>query len=138
LLVTTDELDAVARAAFVAPKFTYTGSLRPHWVSPMRSVPPHIKKPEYYATGQPVSEINDRNSAKLYINSPAEIAGIKAACKIGRDVLDMAGRMVRPGVTTEEIDRAVHEMTIAAGAYPSPLNYYNFPKSCCTYESSRS
>ena len=36
------------------------------------------------------------------------------------------------GVTTDEIDRVVHEATIARGAYPSPLNYYNFPKSVCT------
>ena len=41
--------------------------------------------------------------------------------------------MVKPGVTTEEIDRVVHDETIARGAYPSPLNYHNFPKSCCTY-----
>lgn len=26
----------------------------------------------------------------------------------------------------------VHEATVEAGAYPSPLNYYNFPKSVCT------
>lgn len=38
-------------------------------------------------------------------------------------VLDMAGKLVAPGVTTDEIDRAVHAMTIENGAYPSPLNY---------------
>ena len=38
-------------------------------------------------------------------------------------VLDMAGKMVAPGVTTDEIDRAVHQMVVEAGAYPSPLNY---------------
>lgn len=35
----------------------------------------------------------------------------------------MAGKMVAPGVTTDEIDQAVHKMIIEAGAYPSPLNY---------------
>lgn len=40
--------------------------------------------------------------------------------------------MVKPGVTTEEIDKAVHDYIISQGAYPSPLNYYNFPRSCCT------
>ena len=44
----------------------------------------------------------------------------------------MAGRMALPGVTTEDIDAAVHEMVIGAGAYPSPLNYDGFPKSVCT------
>ena len=32
----------------------------------------------------------------------------------------------------DEIDRLVHEASIERGAYPSPLNYHNFPKSCCT------
>lgn len=36
------------------------------------------------------------------------------------------------GVTTDEIDRVIHEACIERDAYPSPLNYFNFPKSCCT------
>ena len=40
--------------------------------------------------------------------------------------------MIQPGVTTDEIDRAVHQMIIDAGAYPSPLGYGGFPKSVCT------
>jgi len=40
--------------------------------------------------------------------------------------------MVKPGVTTEEIDKAVHDFIMENDAYPSPLNYYNFPRSCCT------
>jgi len=39
---------------------------------------------------------------------------------------------VAVGVTTEQIDKVVHDFIIAAGAYPSPRNYYNFPRSCCT------
>jgi len=57
---------------------------------------------------------------------------IRHICKIGREVLDLAGQMVKPGVTTEEIDAKVHEWSIERGAYPSPLNYHFFPKSCCT------
>lgn len=40
--------------------------------------------------------------------------------------------MIRVGITTEEIDAAVHEYILSEKAYPSPLNYYNFPRSCCT------
>ena len=36
------------------------------------------------------------------------------------------------GVTTEEIDKIIHDYIVNAGAYPSPLNYYGFPRSCCT------
>jgi len=57
---------------------------------------------------------------------------MRAACKLAAQVLQMAGKMVQPGVTTEEIDIAVHTMIIEAGAYPSPLRYGKFPKSVCT------
>ena len=66
------------------------------------------------------------------MGTQAEIEGIRRACQIGREVLDAAGRAVKAGVTCSELDRVTHEATIARGAYPSPLNYYNFPCSVCT------
>ena len=50
----------------------------------------------------------------------------------GREVLDEAFNAVAVGVTTDEIDRIVHEASVDRECYPSPLNYYQFPKSCCT------
>ena len=47
-------------------------------------------------------------------------------------MLDKAHAAIKPGVTTDEIDRVVHDACIEADAYPAPLNYYNFPKSVCT------
>lgn len=47
-------------------------------------------------------------------------------------VLDVGGKALRSGVTTDEIDRIVHEACIERDCYPSPLNYYNFPKSVRT------
>lgn len=44
--------------------------------------------------------------------------------------MDLAGAAVKPGMTTDEIDRVVHEAAVARGAYPSPLNYHGFPKRC--------
>lgn len=44
----------------------------------------------------------------------------------------MGHKAVAVGVTTEEIDRIVHEYIIDNDAYPSPLNYHGFPRSCCT------
>jgi methionyl aminopeptidase len=58
--------------------------------------------------------------------------GLRHACRMGREVLDVAGKALRPGVTTDEIDRIVHDACIERQVYPSPLNYYNFPKSVCT------
>lgn len=57
---------------------------------------------------------------------------MRVSCKLGREVLDEAARVCDVGVTTDEIDRIVHEACIERDCYPSPLNYYEFPKSCCT------
>lgn len=54
------------------------------------------------------------------------------SCKLAREVLDEAARVCDVGVTTDEIDRIVHEACIERECYPSPLNYYEFPASCCT------
>jgi methionyl aminopeptidase len=40
--------------------------------------------------------------------------------------------MIRSGITTDDIDRYVHEDTLRRGARPAPLNYHGFPKSVCT------
>jgi len=47
-------------------------------------------------------------------------------------VLDYVADHIRPGISTEEIDRWVYEQTAQAGAIPAPLNYEGFPKSVCT------
>ncbi len=91
------------------------------------------------------------NPDRLKTKTPEEIEGIKAACRIARDTLAYAGSLVKvcaavlyglavkltllkAGISTDEIDRLAHEYIIAAGAYPSPLDYGNpgFPKSICT------
>lgn len=46
--------------------------------------------------------------------------------------MDEAAKTCDIGVTTAEIDRVVHEACIERDCYPSPLNYYQFPASCCT------
>ncbi|KAI8977204.1 methionyl aminopeptidase 1 [Mycotypha africana] len=112
--------------------FKYTGPLRAVYpLSPRRAVPPEIARPDYAETGIPRSEILARNS-DIKVCTPEEIEAIRVACKITREVLDIAAQAIRVGITTDEIDRIVHEATIERGAYPSPLNYNYFPKSCCT------
>jgi methionyl aminopeptidase len=64
--------------------------------------------------------------------SGKELEGIREACRIGRVVLDAAHAAIRPGITTDAIDEIVHNVTIEHGAYPSPYNYFNYPKSVCT------
>jgi methionyl aminopeptidase len=117
-------------AQFTPPAFKYSGHLRPHYVSPMQSTPPEIPQPDYALTGHSASE--QAQLGVLHICTKKEIQGIRTACKLGREILDLAHSLVRPGITTDEIDRVVHAATVARGAYPSPLNYRNFPKSLCT------
>lgn len=116
---------------FVPPPFNYTGTLRPHYVSPRRKVPDHIPKPDYAEHGDPISERISSRGYTTPIYTQQEIEGIRLACQKSREVLDMAANMIKPGVLPEDIDAAVHNMCIEMGAYPSPLNYKGFPKSCC-------
>jgi methionyl aminopeptidase len=101
--------------------------LRRGKVSQRLLVPDHIPKPPYLSTNV-LPEI----STQFQIPGPDGIAHMRAACELAAKVLDYAGTLVRPSVTTNEIDKAVHQMIIDAGAYPSPLGYGGFPKSVCT------
>lgn len=114
------------------PSFDWTGDLRPARIGPTRSVPPGIPRPDYAKDGVPRSELNAKAQQITPTYGAEDIAGIRAACRLGREVLDVAHAAVKPGVTTDEIDRIVHDATVAGGAYPSPLNYFNYPKSVCT------
>ncbi|XP_062902965.1 methionine aminopeptidase 1 isoform X1 [Mobula hypostoma] len=117
------------------PGYRYTGKLRPHYpLTPMRSVPSYIQGPDYadHPLGVSESEQSLKGTSQIKILPPEDIEAMRVVCRLAREVLDVASMMVRPGVTTEEIDRAVHMACLARNCYPSPLNYYNFPKSCCT------
>lgn len=57
---------------------------------------------------------------------------MRASGNLAARVLEHACSLAKAGVTTDEIDRAVHAMVVANNAYPSPLNYGRFPKSVCT------
>lgn len=113
--------------------FNFPGALRPGKITPRRPVPSSIARPDYADNpeGRSKCEEADRGN-KVQKWSGQELEKIKRVCKLCREVLDIACDAVKPGVTTDEIDRIVHEATIARNMYPSPLNYYNFPKSVCT------
>ncbi|KAF9108118.1 Methionine aminopeptidase 1 [Mortierella sp. AM989] len=115
------------------PGFKYSGSLRPVYpLSPRRDVPAHIQKPDYADTGIPLSEQNIRSSSTIEVLPKKDIDVLRKVCKIAREVIDIGVAAVKAGVTTDEIDRIIHDATIERGGYPSPLNYNGFKKSCCT------
>lgn len=116
------------------PGYIFTGRLRPAEQSATRKVPDHIPRPDYadHPEGFPLSEQKLKGNTYIRQLDDEEIEALRVACKIGREVLDEAAKVIDVGVTTDEIDRVVHEATVDRDAYPSPLNYYQFPKSCCT------
>ncbi|KAK7014889.1 methionine aminopeptidase [Favolaschia claudopus] len=114
------------------PNFKYTGALRPVYpLSARRTIPPHIPLPEYVEDGVPRAEMRVSGQAPRILN-PEEIEKMRTVCRMSREILDLAAAAVRPGITTDEIDEIVHNATIERNAYPSPLNYREFPKSVCT------
>jgi len=100
--------------------------IRQGLISPRRTVPAHIERPEYAVTGRP-SERQAR-----HVRTPDEIERMRVAGRVAAEVLIEVGQAVAPGITTDELDRIGHEACIARGAYPSPLNYRGFKKSLCT------
>ncbi|MFI3313980.1 MAG: type I methionyl aminopeptidase [Eubacteriales bacterium] len=65
------------------------------------------------------------------IKNERELNVMRQACKITANARQLAGSMVKPGVTTLEIDKAVHDYIVSQGATPSFLNYGGFPASAC-------
>ena len=67
----------------------------------------------------------------IQVKNAAQIAMMRDAGKITGEALQMAGEMVRPGITTKEIDTAIRGYITKCGATPSFLNYGGFPASAC-------
>lgn len=100
--------------------------LTPGTLSPMRTVPTSIPRPEYVGKSRPTpftgSELKDE----------ATIDAMRIAGRIAAQALAEVGRAVVPGVTTDELDRIGHEFLCDHRAYPSTLGYRGYPKSLCT------
>ncbi len=92
----------------------------------MLPVPTSIERPEYmFHEGPEVVTSSD-------VKTPETVEKIRAAGRIAARALEYAGSLVKPGVTTDEIDRLTHAFIVEEGAYPSPLGYMGYPKSICT------
>ena len=100
--------------------------LQPGTISPWRTVPAEIPRPEYAETGQVPRRPEDR------VKSPEIIERMRRAGVAAAEVLAIGAAVIAPGVTTDEIDAVVHQAYIDRGGYPSTLNYRGYPKSLCT------
>jgi methionyl aminopeptidase len=99
--------------------------LQPGRVSPQRTVPADIARPEY--VGKPAPWVGEAD-----VKDAKTIELMRAAGQIAAQALEEVGRHVQPGVTTDDLDRIGHEFLCDHGAYPSTLGYRGYPKSLCT------
>ena len=67
----------------------------------------------------------------IAIKNEHELSAMRQACRITAAARALAGEMVRPGVMTKQIDKAVHDYIVSQGAKPSFLGYGGFPASSC-------
>ena len=67
----------------------------------------------------------------IIIKNENQLAAMRQACRITAAARALAGEMVRPGVSTKQIDKAVREFIVSQGAKPSFLGYNGFPASTC-------
>jgi methionyl aminopeptidase len=70
--------------------------------------------------------------ASIELFTPSMIERMREACRIAADSLVEVGKIIQPGITTEDINTLVHDFVVSRDAYPSSLNYKGFPKSLCT------
>lgn len=103
-----------------------TTPLVPGRISPQRSVPSHIVRPEYVGKKHPVEGVLGD------VHDTATIERVRVASRIAAQALEEIGKRVEPGVTTDELDRVGHEFLLDHGAYPSTLGYKGYPKSLCS------
>ncbi|HMY18453.1 MAG TPA: type I methionyl aminopeptidase, partial [Polyangium sp.] len=61
-----------------------------------------------------------------------EVEAMRVVGQMAAETLLAVGEMIKPGITTEDINTFVHDDTVRRGGWPAPLNYHGFPKSVCT------
>lgn len=67
----------------------------------------------------------------IELKTAGQIEKMKIAGRLTRRALELAGSMIRPGISTAEIDKAVHDFIIKEGGIPSFLGYSGYPASVC-------
>jgi methionyl aminopeptidase len=64
--------------------------------------------------------------------SPAELVLVKKACEITRDALAYAETLIKPGISTKQLDNLVEKFIIESGGIPACKGYEGYPATLCT------
>lgn len=102
------------------------GTLTKGRVSPERPVPGHIERPNYVGLEAPPEYTGED------VYDAATVQKIRRAAQLAADAMVATSELIRPGVTSEELDAYAHQYLTERGAYPSCLSYRGFPKAICT------
>jgi methionyl aminopeptidase len=73
-----------------------------------------------------------RKSGHIKLHSPEDFEGMRRVGRLAAEALDMLIEHVRPGVSTDALDKLVFDFSMDHGAYPAPLDYRGYRKSICT------
>lgn len=98
------------------------GTLVQGTISPVLPVPSSIPRPEYVGKAGPAKFTGSE------VKTAQTIEKIRVASKIAAQAIVEVGKHIKPGVTTDQLDRVGHEFLLAHDAYPSTLGYRGFPE----------
>ena len=84
-----------------------------------------------YLSVSPEEALQARDGV-IKLHGPEGFAGMRKAGRLAAEILDELTKHVVPGVTTQEIDDIVREMTLQGGGVPATLGYRGYTHSCCT------
>lgn len=101
-------------------------TLIPGTISKKLSVPTNIPRPEYVGKKAPANYLGS------HVQSSETIEKMRRAGKLAAEAVYHTASFIRPGITTDELDKIAHEFICDHGAYPSALEYRGYPKSICT------
>lgn len=86
------------------------------------------------ATGQAAMDGNDTgylNRDGIRIHEPSDFAKMHGAGRLAAEILDRVGSLVQPGVATIELDSAIHDMILEAGAKSATVGYKGYRHASC-------
>ncbi|KAF4690981.1 Methionine aminopeptidase 1 [Perkinsus olseni] len=102
----------------------------------LAKLPESIARPDYAGDGIPHSEVALRRSNFIKQLNDEETSRLRESCLLGRKCIDECGRLIMSATKDHpvrgcDVDEVVHNFCVQHDCYPSPLNYYHFPRSVC-------
>jgi len=79
-----------------------------------------------------LKDLGEEVPSRSLLKTPYQIEKMKESAVINMACLDEVGKVIKAGMSTQDIDDIIYDVTTRMGGIPAPLNYEGFPKSVCT------